>query len=50
LTPTASNISLVHTQTDTAAAFWRHYELEPLPGNQQHLFLSMRDARGQIEP
>ncbi|MGQ0464409.1 MAG: GNAT family N-acetyltransferase [Sporichthyaceae bacterium] len=39
---------IVHTQNETAAAFWRHYDFDPMPGNDAHLMLPIADARAAM--
>lgn len=44
-----AKLLIVHTLNESAAAFWRHHEFEPMPDNKSHLMLSMKNARAALD-
>jgi GNAT superfamily N-acetyltransferase len=36
---------LVHAKNDAARRFYRRYDFEPLPGNESHLYVLMKDLK-----
>lgn len=44
----AARAVLVHAIDDQAAAFYRHFGFEPMPGNDLHLMLLMKDLRALV--
>jgi len=39
---------IVHTDNDQARAFWRRHEFDPMPENEYHLMLTLKDARAAL--
>lgn len=39
---------IVHTDNDEARAFWRRHEFDPMPENEYHLMLTVKDARAAL--
>lgn len=39
---------IVHTDNDASRAFWRHHEFDPMPENDYHLMLTLKDARAAL--